>query len=301
MATNIEEGKRAAMAAHTIRQMKRTATLVARLKGRLSVPLVLVALLASVGTVAAQQAPDPRVAELVRAGRLRVALFLPQYTQDPVTGEIRGDVHFVETARALAARLGVELVLVGYPTPPSAVEGLRAGSCDVAFLGIEPSRAADVDFSPPVFELDYTVLVPSGSSIRSLADADQPGVRIAVVRNHASTLTLSRLLKHATLVYAETPDFTFDLLRTGRADAMASVADALDSYSTRLQGSRVLAGRYGFNRAALAVSKGQAGRLAYFSEFVEEAKVSGLLQRAIERGGLRGIHAAPAAKSGVQK
>ncbi len=281
--------------------MKATVTLVARLKRRFSVHLVLVALLASVGSVAAQQALDPRVADVVRAGRVRVALFLPQYTQDPVTGEIRGEMHFAETARALAARLGVELVLVGYPTPPSAMEGLRAGSCDVAFLGIEPSRVAEVDFSTPVFEFDYTFLVPSGSSIRSLASADQPGVRIAVVHNHASTLALSRLLKHATLVQAETPDLTFDLLRTGRADAMASVTFALDSYSTRLQGSRVLADRYGFNLVALAVSKGQAGRLAYFSEFIEEAKVSGLVQRAIERSGLRGIHAAPPAKSGAQK
>jgi polar amino acid transport system substrate-binding protein len=264
-------------------------------------PVVLVALLASVGTLAAQRTPDPRVADLVRAGRVRVALFLPQYTQDPVTGEIRGDVHFAETARALAAHLGVELVLVGYPTPPSAVEGLRTGSCDVAFLGIEQSRVAEVDFSPPVFEFDYSLLVPSGSSIRSLANADQPGVRIAAVRNHASTLTLSPMLKHATLVYAETPDFTFDLLRTGRADAMASVTFALDSYSTRLQGSRVLADRYGVNLAALAVPKGESGRLAYFSEFVEAAKASGLVQRAIEHGGLRGIHVAPSVKSGAQK
>ena len=40
----------------------------------------------------AQQAADPRVADLVRAGKLRVALFLPQYTKDPVTGELRGNV-----------------------------------------------------------------------------------------------------------------------------------------------------------------------------------------------------------------
>src|SRR5207244_5621607 len=87
------------------------------------------------------------------------------------------------------------------------------------FMGNESCRAGEVGFSPPVFELDYTYLVPAGSSIRRIADADRPGIRIAVVRNHASTLTLSRLLKHAELVYAETPDPTFDLLRTGRADA----------------------------------------------------------------------------------
>lgn len=259
----------------------------------LKTSLSLSALLATIVTANAQQAPDPRVKDLVRAGKVRVALFLPQFTKNPVTGEIRGDVHLVETARALAARLGVELVLVDYPTPTKAVEGLKSGSCDVAFLGIDRSRAAEVGFSPPFAELDYTYLVPAGSSIRSVADADRPGVRIAAIRNHASTLTLSRILKHATLVYADTPDPAFDLLRTGRTDAWASVGYALQSYSTRLPGSRVLEDRYGANRMAMAVPKGEAGRLAYISEFIEEAKASGLVQRAIERGGLRGVHVAP--------
>ena len=173
----------------------------------------------------AQQAADPRVADLVRAGKLRVALFLPQYTKDPVTGEIRGHATgtvTVQIAHALAARLGVEVQLVGYPTPPAVVECLKAGACDVGFLGINPSRAAEVGFSPPHMLVPFTYLVPAGSSIRSVADADRPGVRIAVVRNHDSTLALSRILKHAKLVGAETPDPTFDLLRTGHADAFAS-------------------------------------------------------------------------------
>jgi polar amino acid transport system substrate-binding protein len=254
------------------------------------------ALLATVISANAQQ-PDPRVQDLARAGKLRAALFLPQFTKNALTGEIRGDVHLVETAQALAARIGIELVLVDYPTPTKAVEGLKAGSCDVAFLGIDPSRATDVSFSHPFVELDYTYLVPAASAIRTLADADQPGVRIAAVRNHASTITLGRLLKRATLVYADTPDPTFDLLRTGRADAMASVAFALEQFSTQLPGSRVLEDRYGANRLAIAVAKAAVARLAYINEYLEEAKANGLVQRAIERGGLRGVHVAPPGNS----
>ena len=51
--------------------------------------------------------------------------------------------------------------------------------------------------------------------------------------------------------------------------------------------------RYGAYLLAMALRKGQAGRLAYITEFIEEAKASGLVQRAIERGGLRGIQVAP--------
>ena len=57
------------------------------------------------------------------------------------------------------------------------------------------------------------------------------------MRNHASTIELSSQLKQAVLVYAETPDSTFDLLRTGQAHVMASTRLALLDFSDRLPGS----------------------------------------------------------------
>ena len=249
----------------------------------------------------AQPAADPRVADLVATGKLRVALFLPQYAKDPASGEVRGEAHLVDTARALATRLGVEMVLVELQTPTAAIEGLNTGSCDVAFLGINPARAALVGLSTPFVDMDYTLLVPAGSSIRKMADADQPGVRIAAVRNHASSTALGRMLKDAKLVYAETPDPAFDLLKTGQAEAWASVGFVLDGYSKRLPGSRVLEDRYGASQEAMAVRKDRAGWLAYINEFLEEAKASGVVKRAIERGGLRGVHVAPPGNPQAQK
>jgi len=235
---------------------------------------------------------DPRIADLVQAGKLRLALFAPMHTKDPVTGEIRRNAHLMETARALAQRLRVELEVIDLPTPIKAIESLNACACDVTFTGTDISRAEKVGLTSPLFELDFTFLVPAGSSIRRLADADRPGLRIAVVRHHISTLTLNRLLKHAEMTYAETPEEGFDLLRTGRADAWASVGFVLQEYSAGLPGSRVLEGRYGANLLAIAVAKNRAGRLSYVAEFVEEFKASGLAQRAVELTGFRGLSVA---------
>jgi hypothetical protein len=88
------------------------------------------------------KANDPRVADLVQAGRLRVALFPPQYTKDAVSGELRGagpGPAFLDIARALAARIGVEVQLIGYQTPDEVMECLNGGACDVTFMG--PERA----------------------------------------------------------------------------------------------------------------------------------------------------------------
>ena len=240
----------------------------------------------------AQQTADLRVADLVRAGRVRIALFSGQYTKDPVTGELKGV--WADVARAFAARVGVQLVLVEQPTPPKMVECLKAGACDVGFLGYDPTRAAVVEgFTPPFIEFDYTYLVRSGSPIRSAADADRLGVRVAVVRAHASTLTLTRTRQHAELVSVDTPDSAFELLRTGHVDAWASARQLLDEYSIQLPDSRVLEDRFGVNRPAAVVAKGETARLAYLSEFIEEIKASGLVQQAITRSGWRGVRVAP--------
>ncbi len=79
----------------------------------------------------------------------------------------------IELVRALAARLRIKMLVIENPTPPKAVECLKTKASDVAFLGIEPARATEVEFSPPVVAFDYTYLVPAGSSIRNTADADR--------------------------------------------------------------------------------------------------------------------------------
>src|SRR5712691_11826649 len=103
--------------------------------------------------IANAQIADPRVADLVRTGKLRagVGVVAPHWAvKDPATGELRGVA--VDIARALAKRLGVELVMVEYPSPPSVLDGLETGAWDVGFLAIDPSRAVLVDFSPPYLQ-----------------------------------------------------------------------------------------------------------------------------------------------------
>ena len=249
----------------------------------------------SASLVEAQQVPDPRVADLVQVGKVRVGMHSFMYARDAQTGELKGTlsgIALLDITRALASRIGIEVLPVGHPTIPEMLECLTAAACDLAFMGPDRSRTG-VDFSPPILQLDYTYLVPAGSSIQRIADADRPGARIAVVRDHASTLALSRVLKHAQLVYAATPDPTFELLRTGQADVLASTRGVLLAYSPKLPGSRVLEDRYGANLLGMVVAKGQTARLAYISEFIEQAKTSGLVQQAIERAGLPGYRVAP--------
>lgn len=253
---------------------------------------VMFALLAGTASAHAQQSADPRIADIVRAGKLRVGLFVPQYSKHPATGELKGP--WVEVFRELGAHIGVPVVWVEHPTPPKMIECLDSGACDIGTLGFDPTRAAQVGgFSPPFMRMEYTLLVPAESAIKNFADADRTGVRIAVVRGHASTLTISRLLKQAEQVSVDVPDNGFDLLRGGRVQAWASTRPLLTEYAGKLAGARVLEDSYGANQPAIVVPKGQAARLAYISAFVEHAKATGIIQRALDRAGEPGYRVAP--------
>jgi polar amino acid transport system substrate-binding protein len=231
---------------------------------------------------------DPRIADVARSGALRLALF-PSffYRRDPAIGEPRGVG--IEIARALAARIGVALQCAELASPPKVVEALATGAADVALLGIDPLRGREVDFSPPLLAADFTYLVPESSAARTIADADRPGARIALVRHHAMDTALRGKLVQAEPVYSDTPDAAFELFRAGGADVLAGIRPGLLMYAGMMAGTRVLDDRYGRNVISLAVKKGEAARLAFVSEFAQQARVDGTVTRAIATAGLRGV------------
>ena len=240
-------------------------------------------------------ARDPRVEDFVKAGRIRAAFAAAPIlaTKDPATGEMRGVA--VDLAHEIASRIGVQIEPVAYPRPGAVMEGLKSNAWDIAFLGIDPSRSAEADFTPAYMEVDLTYLVPKDSEIRKIPDADKKGVRIAVPRNDLVDILLGRVLKQAQLVRADTVAGAFDLLRSGETDVCAEPRPNLVEDQEHLPGSRVLPDRFGVNRVGIVVPKGNAGHVAYLTEFIEEAKASGIVQRAIDHAGLRGVQVAPAA------
>lgn len=249
----------------------------------------------------AQQAADPRVADLVRAGKVRVGVGVvaPHWAvKDAATGELRGLA--IDLGRAFATRLGLELVPVAYPSPPAVLEGLKSDAWDVGFLAIDPSRAAVVDFSRPYLQIDATYLVPGASTIRSVSDADRSGVRIAVTRKSVEEIVLGRMLKRAEVRAVETISAGLELVRAGNADVLAAPRPALLQSSARMPGARVLEDRFHAAFAAMAVPRGFAARLAYINEFIDDAKASGAVQRAIERAGLQGVQMVPIDNPGTR-
>ena len=245
----------------------------------------------------AQWSSDPRVADLVRAGKIRAGLGLGNHAsamKDPATGEMSGMA--VDLSRALAARIGVILDVVEYPRPGAVFDGAQTDAWDVTFLVIDPERSAAADVSPAYMQSEFTYLVPAGSAIRNAADADRLGMSIAVPRGDAVDLNLSRILKQAKLVRADSQAAGISLLRAGKVNAYAAPRSALLALSVQVPGSHVLAVAFAKTAWAAFVPKGHDAHLAYVSAFVEEAKADGTVAQFIAREGLRGIEVTPPAR-----
>lgn len=256
---------------------------------------------AGMHTAYAEPSNDPRVADIVRAGKLRVGLGFGSPSgamKNPATGEMYGPN--VALGRAIAARIGVDFAAVEYPRPGAIIQGAKTDAWDVAFVVIDPERKKVVDFATPHFQSDFTYLVPAGSPIHKVADADQPGIRIAVPRGDGVDLRLTPLVKKAELVRTDTLAAAVELVRTGGAHARGGPRPALLAESTRLPGSRVLPDGFAVTLNAAMVPKGHAGRVAYISEFIEEAKASGMVKKIIEDAGVQGVWVAPPGKPGPQ-
>ena len=231
--------------------------------------------------------------ELAPAGRLRVGINYGNFllvTKDDAKGEYRGIA--VDLGRELGRRLGVPVELVPFATAGKLADAVKAGAWDVAFLGNEPQRAGDIAFSPAYLEIEATYLVPAGSKIRTIADVDREGVRIATAVNSAYDLYLSRTLKHATLVRANAIQGSYDVFVKDKLEVLSGLRPRLVTDAETLPGSRVLDGRFTTVQQSVGTPQGRPAAAAYLSEFAKEIKTSGFVAEAIARHAVRGVSVA---------
>jgi len=236
-------------------------------------------------------------ADLAPTGKLRAAINYGNFilaTKDRATGESRGVA--IDLVQELARRLGVPVEIVAYDSVAVMGDAAPTGVWDIAFLGSDPKREALMSFTAAYLEIEATYLVPGASPLRTAADVDREGVRVAAPARANYELFLSRNLKHARLVSTAGADAAFDLLATGQVEAVAGLTQALHDRLAKLPGSRIVDGRFMGVQQSIAVPKGHDAGLAYLRRVVEDAKASGLVARAIEKTGARGVSGAPAAK-----
>ena len=260
--------------------------------GRAAVLLLAAALLSSCATV--PTVPPGARSELAPTGKLRAAINFgnPVLAQkDQASGEPRGVS--VDLARELGRRLGVPVELVTFDAAGKVFDALKTGAWDIAFLAIDPVRAAEIVFTAPYVVIEGTYLVPADSPLRTIQDVDRDGVRVAVGNKSAYDLYLTRTLKRAQLVRVPTSPEAIDVFLKDKLEAAAGVKQPLLQFAKTHPNVRVMDGRFMAIEQAMGTPKGREAGALYLREFVEEMKASGFVARGLEKSGQGDATVAP--------
>jgi len=227
------------------------------------------------------------------SGKLKIGLNYSNFLLvigDDANGEPKGIAP--DLGRELAKRVGMPFEFVKFDAAGKLFDAVKSAQCDVGFLGAEPQRADEVDFTNAYLEIPVTFLVPAGSPIKTIADVDRDGVRIAVSERSAYDLYLSRTLKKAQLVRTKGIPASYDVFMAQKLEVLGGLKPKLVDEQARTPGSRVLDGQITGVQQAIGAPKGRPAAAKYLREFAEDVKRSGFVARAIEKHGVKGVRVA---------
>ena len=232
--------------------------------------------------------------ELAPTGKLRFGMnannsVLVTRNADGTVGGLCADL-----GRFIAGKLGVPCEPVVYDSATPYTASFSKSEWDIIITGKNAVVARLLDFSADLFFIEYVYVAAPGREFASPAAVDAPGIRIAVPRNASADVFLGRTLKSAQLVRVDGDlNVGIELVRAGKADVYASSINSGHLMASRMPGAKIV-GTFYTVPFAVAMQKGRsAGAQATLLQLVSEAKATGLVRKALEEAGAKGVRYAP--------
>jgi cyclohexadienyl dehydratase len=227
------------------------------------------------------QQTQSRLFDVTKNKKLRVCMYPLYYAisfRDTKTNELTG--LDIDLAKVLATELGVELQFVE-SSFGTFIADLQANKCDIGMfaLGATLKRAQAVEFSKPYMLASVYAAAKSEGKIKTWADLDQPGVKIATLLGSYIETVAKGYFKKAAIVSVQPPTTREAELSAGRVDAILvdyptvlRVKDEFD-WAISIDPPEKLAPTL----VAYAISPGDQIWLNYVNLFIDTVKLDGRL------------------------
>jgi len=250
--------------------------------GRILLSIVLLAGLS--GVAFGQTTP---AAEIAPGGKLRVGMIAIT-----VLGGVADPI-----ARFIGQKLGAAVEPVMYPNPDAYLQSFGKGEWDIAIGPRVLAPADKADSSADLWVISLVYVAAPGKEFPDIASVDKAGVKIGTIRGAPSDRVLTREIKAAEIVRIPlSPTIAADaadLLRSGKADVFGADSGVGYSAAEALPGARIVPGAFAMVRVAAALPKGRsAAAQTALATLVDEARQSGVVQKAIDAKGLKGVNVA---------
>ena len=236
------------------------------------------------------------VAQFAPTGALRASLNLgnPVLAHSRTSSERPAGVS-IDLSRELARELGVPVEFLQFDGAAKSVEALGNGAADVGFMAIDPLRADRIAFTAAYVQIEGAYLVRQESLISANEQVDRAGTTIVVGAGSAYALYLARAIQNATLLQVPTSEAVVSTMLEGGYPVAAGVRQQLEADAKRLDGVRVLDGRFMVIHQAMAMPRDRSDEAhAYLADFVERMKSTGFVAASLQRHGIEGAKVAEA-------
>jgi polar amino acid transport system substrate-binding protein len=246
--------------------------------------LLSIALLVSLSGLAFGQTTP--ASEIAPGGKLRVGTIAIT-----VIGGVAEPV-----ARFIGQKLGAAVELVMYPNPENYLQSFGKGEWDIV-IAARVLIPAEADSIADLWVISLVYVAAPGKEFPDIASVDKAGVKIGVIRGVPSDRVLTREIKAAEIVRIPlSPTIAADaadLLRSHKADVFGADSGVGYRIAEALPGATIVPGAFAMVRVAAALPKGRsAAAQAALATILDEAKQSGVVQKAIDAKGLKGVNVA---------
>jgi len=235
-------------------------------------------------SVCSSEVTDDVKKEMAPTGTLRVALNMRNellISGKSASGEPEGIAPSM--ASAFADKLGVPVQFIPYDSPAELSNDAEHDKWDIAMIGADPSRATFVDFTRPYCQIEATFAVPTTSGAQKCAEVDKDGVKIAGCAGAAYVLWLEANLKKAKLETVEGHDATYEYFRDEGCQAIAGLRPKLKKDASKRPATRILKDKFMAVEQAACTKKGREKGFKLLSEFIDDAKKSGMVSELLKK------------------
>jgi polar amino acid transport system substrate-binding protein len=236
------------------------------------------------GAALAQSSP---ASEIAPAGKLRVGMIAIT-----AVGGVAEPV-----ARFIGQKLGAAVEPVMYPNPDAYLQSFGRGEWDIAIGPRVLAPADKADSTANIWAISLVYVAAPGREFPDVASVDKAGVKIGTIRGAPSDRVLTREIKAADIVRIPlSPTIAADaadLLRSGKANVFGADSGVGYPAAEALPGAKIVPGAFGMVLVSAALPKGSSpAARALLAELVDQAKQTGVVQKAIDSKGLKGVNVA---------